>query len=397
MQSKNEMVRQKWMRSNSAPPRLSNLRVKRRTPTEHVGWRSTETVLNCSANGGRKGGFAYFSLEGADGLIQYEGPTLPYSKSLEPEEKISFKCRYRATKASESEGDIKVTATFVENETWATQDVKDMATAVRIELNPVLIAPKNDSDGRHVYGVREEVYCRYSPSTAPVSWEVGPDCRMNGEIFTCPLDAATNPLSISGGTTTYTPNVSVIEPSGIESRNAEMELFGVPTNHAGGIGMKLEFYVLPLEVSFEKISIEEVPCTEGTHSGYFAFSNFSSEWSHTVERGAGRWMNVRFGNYVGTVHPALRAELPRVTEDGIFIDDDSYGWIDGELIWNVPFGWNESDTVDGTAEHKRFGQDIKQQMVIFETGRCGVRKLKNMIYRDIDGTVNLNGRIVHEE
>ena len=102
MQSK-KMVCQKWMRSNSASPRLPNLRVKRWTPTEHVGWRSTETVLNCSANGGAKGGFAYFSLEGADGLVQYDGPTLPYSKSLEPEEKISFKCRYRATKASESD------------------------------------------------------------------------------------------------------------------------------------------------------------------------------------------------------------------------------------------------------------------------------------------------------
>ena len=40
-----KMVCQKWMRSNSASPRLSNLRVKRWPPPEHVGWRSPEMVL----------------------------------------------------------------------------------------------------------------------------------------------------------------------------------------------------------------------------------------------------------------------------------------------------------------------------------------------------------------
>ena len=61
------------------------------------------------------------------------------------------------------------------------------------------------------------------------------------------------------------------------------------------------------------------------------------------------------------------------------------------MNWDNPFGWNEQGTAKGTPEHKRFAVDEKQKMVIFETGRTGIWKLRNVVTRDIDGAVYLNG------
>ena len=359
--------------------------------------RSTETVLSCSASGGGRGGFLYVSLEGADKLALYGGQSLPYSKALAANETISFTCRYRAVKASAAEGDIKVTAMFAENETETKQSAEAAATAVRVRITPEIEAPENDCVGRHMYGIREEVRCRYSPSSAPVSWRVKSGCRMDGEILTCSLDAMENPLSILCGNAVYTPNVSIVEPSGVECREVVAETYGVPVNHAGGVGMRFELYVLPLTVSFERIAVEEVPCSEGTHTGYFAYSRFSGVWSHTEANGAGNWIDIQTGNLFGIDRPAITGELSRITDDGLLVDDDSYGWKDGELVWPIPLGWNDKGTTRGMKEYKRFDTDVTHVTEIFENGRSGVRKLGNQVYRDIDGTVNLNGRIVHED
>ena len=37
---------------------------------------------------------------------------------------------------------------------------------------------------------------------------------------------------------------------------------------------------------------------------------------------------------------------------------------------------------------------VTQQMVLFEDGKCGVRKFRHMVTREIDDTVYLDGRQV---
>ena len=160
--------------------------------------------------------------------------------------------------------------------------------------------------------------------------------------------------------------------------------------------MVMDLYVLPLDVSFTGIAAEEVPCLEGTHTGYFAHSRFSGVWSHTVENGAGNWVDVQEGNLFGEDRPAITGELPRITADGAFVSNVSCEWQDGELIWPIPYGWNEKGTKQGVAEYGRFGTDTQHWTIIFRNGRSGVRKLQNQVYRDIDGTVNLNGRVIDE-
>ena len=366
-------------------------------PGETVPWQSTETRLDCWAYGGTRGGHVRIEIAGADGLVPYGGSPLPFEQDLEPGEEVAFETAYRAVRPSGGKDDIVVTATFTENETGWTATTVDKATAVQVIVCPKIPAPENESFGRHKYGVREEASCLYFPSSASVAWQTDDGDMLDDGTFVCPLAATRNPLTISGGGATYTPNVSVVEPQGIECRNVKAERYCVPVNHAGGIGMLMDLHVLPLDVSFTGIAVEEVPCLEGTHTGYFANPRFSGVWSHTVENGAGNWIDIQEENLFGEDRPAITGELSRVTADGVFVSDVSYGWQDGELVWPIPYGWNEKGTRRGSSEYKRFGTDTRHWTIIFRNGRSGIRKLQNQVYRDIDGTVNLNGRIVDED
>ena len=191
--------------------------------------------------------------------------------------------------------------------------------------------------------------------------------------------------------TEYRPLISVVEPNGIEASNVCLWEGSVSTNCAGGIGLEMELYVKPLDVSFAEIAVEEVPSTEGTHSGYFALPQFSGEWCHSREKGAGNWCNVDRDNLFGDDRACISNELYRVNDSGLFVEDENYGWWYGDLSWKVPFGWNEKNTDGNTTEVKRFAENTLQEMVIFPNGMSGVRKFSNMATRYIDGRIFLNG------
>ena len=58
----------------------------------------------------------------------------------------------------------------------------------------------------------------------------------------------------------------------------------------------LSLYVLPMNVSFSNIAIEEIPNMTGVHSGYFGNPQLEQLWYHTRSQGAGRWWKVEEGN-----------------------------------------------------------------------------------------------------
>ena len=282
-------------------------------------------------------------------------------------------------------------ATSTENETDWSQTTIDKATAIRLRFRVNVLAPKNDCDYRHRYGVREKVECSSEPSEPKVAWVAKGNGFVRGGEFTCPLTAASDPLTARCNGVEYVPSMAVVEPTGVEARNVGAVVYKVPIGHAGGIGMEIPSYALPLDVSFSQIAIEEVPNDGGSAVGYFTHSDFRNWWHHDENTGAGNWLDVDVHNKIGIDYPRLESELYRMTDDGIFVDDPRYGWRYGELNWDNPFGWNEQGTAKGTPEHKRFAVDEKQKMVIFETGRTGVWKLRNVVTRDIDGAVYLNG------
>ena len=353
--------------------------------------RSTGAVLKCRASGGPKGGMVEFTLSDGNRLAK-SGGSFPYTKELAPGEEMSFEIACTGQGESSGEDDIVVTGIFTENETGETLAAEDRLTIVRVEFSPEKKAPNNSCFNRHKVGVREVIDCIQSPSSPSVQWSAENVSRMRTTAkVQCPLFAAEKPIIAKCKNAEYRPLISVVEPNGIEARDVQYWKGNVPTNCAGGIGLKMKLYVKPLDVSFAKIAVEEVPSTEGTHSGYFALPQFSGEWCHSRENGAGYWINVNEDNLFGDDEAYISNELYRVNDSGLFVEDENYGWWYGDLSWEVPFGWNEKNTDGYTTEVKRFAEDTLQEMVIFPSGLSGVRKFSNMATRYIDGRIFLNG------
>ena len=363
--------------------------------------RSTETVLSCSASGGGRGGFLYVSLEGADKLALYGGQSLPYSKALAANETISFTCRYRAVKASDAEGDIKVTATFAENETGTKQSAEATATAIQIEVTPFAEAPQNKSMGRHKYGVCEDVVCRQSPSAPVVTWVADKGAvEVTETVYHCPIQAAANPLSASCGGAEYVPQITVVEPDEVKVRNPDCSDLGATAGEAGSLVLLLPLYIGPFDVAFYGIAVEEVPYDDApwsgdTHTGYFSRSDLVTWWHHTRENGAGEWLDVEEENHLGGegAHDfaGMTRTLSRVTDSGLFVDDPSCRWADGVISFGTPFGWNKRGTTGNAAPCSRFAEDVRAEFVLLEDGTFTVRKLGNEATRYVDGRVFLNG------
>jgi hypothetical protein len=125
---------------------------------------------------------------------------------------------------------------------------------------------------------------------------------------------------------------------------------------------------------------------------------FVSLSSHTRENGAGIWNQVDGGdNGFARDRAKIASEIPRVTPDGSFTVNEQYGWTDGTVWWEIPFGWGEYDGASDREPVGRFADGVTALHVIFSNGRCGVRKFQNQVTRDIDSTIRLNGTVVEGE
>ncbi len=321
------------------------------------------------------------------------GRPLPFECELRPFERVEFTNTYRAVRPSGGEGDIVVTATFEENGTGETRASEDRATAVRVELRAAQIAVGNACLNRHKFGVNERVNCYQTPSSPSVTWMTpGGGCMTNGlSQYHCPLQRTTNPLKVHCLDIDYMPQMEVVEPQTIEPRNIGYWVQNVSLGAAGGIGLEFDLYVRPLDVSFAGLAVEEIPYDKGSRLGYFANNHFSNLASHTYENGAGRWLLLSVTHLFGVDAPGIYTELPRMTPDGVLTNDVKFGWAYGTLTWPIPYGWNEGITSRDAVIRGRFAEDTVHENVIFETGKTGVRKLQQVVTREIDGTVYLNG------
>ena len=137
-----------------------------------------------------------------------------------------------------------------------------------------------------------------------------------------------------------------------------------------------------------------VACDMGEHDGYFSNRAFESDWSHIRAAGAGHWLKVQEDNYFGKDVAAISNSLPRMTSGGVLTNDVQFGWQYGTIVWQVPIGWGEEDSSGYDEEVGLLPTAETQQMVIFPDGKCGVRKFRHMVTREVDGTVYLDGRKV---
>ena len=364
------------------------------SPGETVPRRSTRVRLTIDAYGGTQGGALLITAANMGKLASVSGGvSLPYSQNLAAGESYHATGVYEGMIQSGSEEDVRVTGTLMPNGGQQALTADSRLTAVRILFVPVVHPPKEGTIGRHKYGVCELVEHHQFPSAPAVTWNPvgGGSNTVNSSgqpCFSFPLYGCENPLRVELGSVSYVPRLSCIEPSGIVSGKVELCTYGLPPGKAGGIGLLQEFYVTPFTVSFSRIAIEEVPCDRGTVEGYFLYGVPSNRWTHTRAAGAGRWHNVSVHNRVGEDHDVLDeaclgGELFPITPDGTLTNDYSYGWMDGTMVWQVPFGWNALDTEGETEPFKTFGS-LTQEFYIDDSGCSGVRKFGNQALRLID-------------
>ena len=365
-------------------------------PGETVPWRSTETDLDCWAYGGTRGGHVRIEIRGADGLVQYGGRPLPFEQDLEPGEEVTFKNTYRAVSPSGGEDDIVVTATFTENETDWSQTTIDKATAVKVTVKPRVLAPENESLSRHKFGIGEIVDCENQPKVESVRWKRnggGTLKESNGSYeYRCPLSAEVNGFEIAGEGCSYVPRTRVVEPQGVLARDAGYTTAPkIRSGQAGGILLTIDLYVLPLDVSFSGIRIEEIPDVGGSHSGYFADTFFMSEWFHGEDEGAGDWREVYGNNKFLNDEAGFKRALPQLDSTGFVSTTGTNGWANGNLTWEVPCGWADSNVQKGDDPIGTFANGSRQVMTIDAQGNVEVQKHGNAVRREISGGIILNG------
>ena len=327
---------------------------------------------------GTRGGRVRIEIAGADGLVPYGGSPLPFERDLEPGEEVAFKTTYRAVRPSGGKDDIVVTATFTENETGWTETTVDKATAVKVTVRPKVHAPENDKEFRHKFGIGEIVDCVYQPEAAavvPVRVGEGTISEKVGSFeYRCPLRGETSGFGLSGGGAEYIPHTSVVEPHAVLAKDAWYEEREVSDGLAGGILLTMDLYVLPLDVSFSGVKVEEVPDIGGSHSGYFADTFFMSEWFHGVDQGAGDWHLVQGNNRFLIDEAGFKRALPQLGNDGFVSSNGTNGWENGNLTWDVPCGWADPEVKEGDDPVGTFANGARQVMTIDAQGTVEVRK-----------------------
>ena len=356
--------------------------------------RSTRSTLVCSASGGAEGGVATFEIEGESRLARVSGLSLPITKTLGANEMFSTQIVYEGKPGSGSQP--KVTAKFVSN--GNSEDVleaSDDLTIAQIEIVVHKRPSANESAYRHKFGIREIFSCNSYPSGTGLRWIASEGCLLDSDQnYQCPSRASVNPIKAVCGDAEFVPQITVVEPSDAEGRNPRCLTYGVPAGRAGWIGLHQDFHIRPLDVSFEWLMVEEVPCSVGERRGYFSHPSFAVIGSHSEELGAGVWCEIGADNRMGEGDNArITTELMRVDSDGNFTEDETCGWEDGSISWDIPFGWTSVLTASRHADTKPeqvFDSGTKQCFTITPAGSVTVEKFGNTARRDIDGTTYCN-------
>ena len=367
-------------------------------PNDVVAKHSTNTTLTVFAYGGEAGGMLYVSEQKIGKLVRVGGKAIsfPYTAFVPPHGGVSFSIEYEADTHSDSEGDIIVAASIMPGDGGGVISESNSTTAVKLELTPDYLIDRGVH--RHRLGVRESVKCSWMPPDVTVICEVGTGGYIKMKDgkwdYTAPLTAGASPyLTAVCQGTGYKFALEVLEPQSVVAKSVDAFDYGVPPNVAGGAGMELELVVLPTNVSFMGIAVQEVPTDYNDPQGYFANSYFDVVWSHTTNRGAGAWHRIQAGNQFMYDNAEMGDSLPRMTPDGEITDSLSYGWIAGSMNWMIPVGWNETGSSEDDTPVKQFAL-YWQRFRMATDGTLEVEKLGNVVQRNTNSVVRLNGEVV---
>jgi len=304
------------------------------SPGAWVEKRSTQTTLTIFAQGGEYGGTLNITSQNLDKLemIGASSTGLPGTVAVGAFEHVEYTFIYHGDAASGSANDIRVTAEIVGNVTGDTDSSEAELTAVQVWIKATYLALLNPCENRHTYGVGEIVECWHNPQSLSLSWTSLGNGTISNSVparLICPLLQDSAGIRADYGGASLPIPLNVMEPTGIECTNVAF----LPAT-IEGIGMLLELSVNPLTVSFEGIAMQEVPSDQGVHIGYFNGSEFMHRWFHNTSMGAGEWIDIAEGNIWGLDRSRM-LNWPQP-------------WTAGQLVWDIPIGWNRCGTRTGT-------------------------------------------------
>ena len=359
------------------------------SPGVFVDRRSTTTKLTVSAYGGENGALISLSIPSALELYSSDGNMPTY---VMPGGTVEWEAYYKGTAPSDGVGGTTVSASIIDYLTFESESASDSLTVVEVKVKAQNTAPQNNCWQRHSYGVCERVVLQHVPDSVNVTWNsaggiiTGID-QLPYSMLKCPAVGGSESLTASLSGVDYPLILNIIEPQIIVVTNITAITTNLPVGIAGHVGMRMEQYVSPFTVSFSRIAIEEVPCEEGFHSGYYSNPSMSNLWSHTYSNGAGLWHAVNMMNRI-TIDRATCGACPQP-------------WSQGTLIWNIPFGWhpltaNGNVPVLGTLPTKEFATDVRSTITINSTGFVILMKLGHWVSRDIYNEVALDGVVIME-
>ena len=366
-------------------------------PGEVVGRRvSTNATFTCTAYGGRYGGTLSLATANFDKLVKTGGDDLPTTPvGVAPYETRTWSAEYEPLVRSGSANDITATATFTESLSGSVTCVTAATTVVKLSLTPWVT--RQGCDNRHHVGVRENIWCTAAPNVGQWGETGGGELGivMSSMRYKCPLTSDGSILHHDVGSSRYDFDLTIFEPTGMVARLPYARDFGIATNYAGGAGMNVEIYVQPETVAFNGIAMEEIPSLEGVHNGYFSNINLSNLWYHTTTRGAGKWFDVRDGNFLCNDRAWMGDELPRELPNGSMTNDLSVGeWSNGLLVWNITWGWGERGSKKGDPPAKAMTVRYDQTFTFDQYGTLTVFKFLNSVSRSTNNVIRLNGNIV---
>ena len=354
---------------------------------------STNVTVRVEVYGGEHGGLLNLTQAGFDKLSFVGGDVIPQGSVMIGErERRIWEAEYAPFVHSDEKDDVVVETRFSEYTTGDVLEDDEKLTVIKLELVPSVT--RDGCEWRHIVGVREAINCFAMPDVG--DWEESGGGYFRGRgLYRAPLMLDGSTLSYVVDEWRYIFNLIVIEPSAVVACSPKACDFSLNENVSGGAGMELELYILPEEVSFTGISMEEVPSLEGVHVGYFANISFMNVWYHTVDRGAGQWVNIKPDNYWATDSAVMGDVLPLEKPNGDITWDLSEGvWSQGELVWYIPWGWRERDAEIGEEPVKVIPVRYNQTFRIDQHGTLSVLKFGHVVSRGTNNVIKLNGNIV---
>ena len=227
--------------------------------------------------------------------------------------------------------------------------------------------------------MREEVFVKAFPNVSKTI-EIDEDWNLlSGGQYQCPLQACYGGLQVCVNGCSYSPNLQIIEPTGIVCRRGWTLSYGNHANEAGWIGMRLDLTVEPEFVSFNGLAMVEEATDEGSPEGYFENHQFPA--SHDEGQGAGTWYNISDDNFFFYDCPRIEEEYPAP-------------WATGTALWLIPIAWGERGTTSIVGKIGNVPGNYTQVFTIDPQGGVRIDKFSQWVMRMPNDSISHSSDII---